>query len=548
MAPRPLWVFDSPLLRRALAEMNLAAVPVIVRAACGLAQKDFAAVAGWSKDALGAYERGARGGVFDLRMLLPFADAIGMPRQALLPLVLADPDVGPADDDDIGNGTVMEMDRHRFGTLIAGAAAAALAPRVPGGTTVSGAHLRYWQAGTDALYARDRAAGGSALLRPALRHWQQVRQALVASPGSRELRAVAGEAALCAGWIALDGGGSARARLLYGQARDLAAEAGDPFLTAHVLASMSMLEAEHARTGPGRDPASRALQLAYTAAEEARGLPVPRLHALIALRGASAASLLGDKAAFQAGTGRARRELARGYGDADPPQWLRFVTPAEVTGVEARGWLNLGDYGHAASLYRAVLEDDGLQPRNRASYGAGLADALLRNGDLKEAVAAAETVLTAIENGVNSARPEPAPPDPHRGCRRPTGQRLLHPVRRGSRRILPPGRAVPCRKPARIRKHPDGFNPFLTSTGCERVLYPEPSRPIEAGDSIVTFGRAITADMVGINVCVGWRRGRRSYGIGGRCAVTRGLRQAAIPTTCGLRSRKAGISPRRLPR
>jgi hypothetical protein len=36
----PLWLFDSPLLRRALAQLNVPAVPAIVRAACGLSQRD----------------------------------------------------------------------------------------------------------------------------------------------------------------------------------------------------------------------------------------------------------------------------------------------------------------------------------------------------------------------------------------------------------------------------------------------------------------------------------------------------------------------------
>ena len=91
MASRPLWVFDSLLLREALAQVNLAAVPAIVRAACGLSQRDLAAIVGWSPAALSYYERGVRDGMFDIRTVLQFADAVGMPRAALLPLVSADP-------------------------------------------------------------------------------------------------------------------------------------------------------------------------------------------------------------------------------------------------------------------------------------------------------------------------------------------------------------------------------------------------------------------------------------------------------------------------
>jgi hypothetical protein len=74
-------------------------------------------------------------------------------------------------------------------------------------------------------------------------------------------------------------------------------------------------------TGPSREPARKALRLAFQAQDEGRYLTVPRLHALIALRHASAASLLGDKAAFQAAIIQARRELDRGPQDEKPPEW-----------------------------------------------------------------------------------------------------------------------------------------------------------------------------------------------------------------------------------
>jgi hypothetical protein len=45
-----------------------------------------------------------------------------------------------------------------------------------------------------------------------------------------------------------------------------------------------------------------------------------------------------------------------------------------------------------------------LSPRDRASYGAGLAGALLTQGTLQEAVATATDVLHAIEGGVASMR------------------------------------------------------------------------------------------------------------------------------------------------
>jgi transcriptional regulator with XRE-family HTH domain len=404
MTSRPVWLFDSPLLRQALAQVNLSALPAIVRAACGLSQRDIAAMVGWSPAALSYYERGVRDGMFDVRTVLQFADAVGMPRAALLPLVFADPDAGLAAD--IENRAGMELTRRDFGGLAAAAGIVAVLPPVSAPRRVNSSYVRYWQACTDVLYARDRAVGGTVLLSPALQQWQLVRLAIKDSADGetgRQLLAVAGELALCTGWIAMDGGRLPLARPLYDEARELAATGGDAVLSVHVLTNQSMLYAEMARTGLSREPARQALRLAFQAQEEGRYLPIPRLHALIALRHASAASLLGDKAAFQAGITQARRELDRGPRDGNPPEWLRFVDETEITGVEARGYLNLGDASRSAQLYRQVLAS-GLSTRNRASYGAGLADALLKQGARQEAVAVATEVLPVLEGGVTSMR------------------------------------------------------------------------------------------------------------------------------------------------
>jgi transcriptional regulator with XRE-family HTH domain len=405
MPSQPTWLFDSSLLRQALAEVNLPAVPAIVRAACGVSQRDIAAMAGWSQAALSYYERGVRDGMYDIRTVLQFADAVGMPRAALLPLVFADADAGLTAD--TGDGTSVDvLSRRDFGGLAAAAGLSAALPAVSAPRQVTSSHIRYWQACVGTLYARDRSVGGTALLPLAIQQWRRARLA-ARDPGNGEaagqLLAAAGELALCTGWIALDGGQLPLARPLYEEARELAAGSGNTMLGVHVLTNQSMLYAEMARTGPSREPARQALRLAFKAQDEGRYLPVPRLHALIALRHASAASLLGDKAAFQAGITQARRELDRGPRDGNPPEWLRFVDQAEITGVEARGWLNLGEHGRSALLYRQVLGCE-LSPRNQVSYGAGLADALLRQGARQDAVTTAMGVLPALEGGITSMR------------------------------------------------------------------------------------------------------------------------------------------------
>jgi hypothetical protein len=271
---------------------------------------------------------------------------------------------------------------------------------------VSTSHVRYWRACTDVAYARGHAAGGTALLVPALAQWQRVWLAARESGASAiggQLLVAAGELALCTAWVALDAGCPQLAARLHAQASTLAGSAGDSVLVVHVLTSQSMLSAEMARGGPSREPARQALRQALKAQEEGRYLPIPALHTLIALHHAAAAALLGDKTAFHAAIRQARRELDRGPRDGDPPAWLRFVNEVEITGAEATGWLDLGDAHHAARLYQQVLAGE-LSPCRRASYGAGLAHALLTQGADDDAVTAATGVLAAIEAGMTSMR------------------------------------------------------------------------------------------------------------------------------------------------
>src|SRR4051794_17374686 len=209
MPSQPAWLFDSPLLRQALAEVNLPAVPAIVRAACGVPQRDIAAMAGWSQAALSYYERGVRDGMYDIRTALQFADAVGMPRAALLPLVFADADAGLT----AGDGTTMEqLSRRGFGGLAAAAGLSAALPPVTAPRRVTSSHIRYWQACADTLYARDRSVGGTVLLPLAVQQWRRARLAARDSRGggpANQPLAAAGGLGPCAGGVALCGGRAA---------------------------------------------------------------------------------------------------------------------------------------------------------------------------------------------------------------------------------------------------------------------------------------------------------------------------------------------------
>ena len=226
MPPQPSWLFDSPLLRQALAQVNLSAVPAIVRAACGVPQRDIAVMVGWSQSTLSYYEHGVRDGMYDVRTALQFADAVGMPRAALLPLVFADADVGLAARDETG----MELlSRRDFGGLASAASLSVALPAMTAPRRVTGSHVRYWQACADTLYARDRSVGGTVLLPLAMQQWRRVRLAARDRGGAESaerLFAAAGELALCTGWLAMDSGQLSVARPLYEQARELADDSG----------------------------------------------------------------------------------------------------------------------------------------------------------------------------------------------------------------------------------------------------------------------------------------------------------------------------------
>jgi transcriptional regulator with XRE-family HTH domain len=72
--------------------MDLGAVMAISRVAAGLSQLQLAQIVGCSQSTIWRIEAGKRQSLYDIRELLRFADAIGIPRRALLPLILGEQD------------------------------------------------------------------------------------------------------------------------------------------------------------------------------------------------------------------------------------------------------------------------------------------------------------------------------------------------------------------------------------------------------------------------------------------------------------------------
>ena len=214
-----------------------------------------------------------------------------------------------------------------------------------------------------------------------------------------ELQAVTSELAACAGFAAHDAGHQPLARALLTEAALLAT--GDPLLSVRAYGLLALQSNALAVGDPGR--AREALRFLDLTDAAARHEPCPRIHALIWMRRATASGILGDDVTIRRAIASARRELDRGDHPADP-HWTGFVDNTEVTAHEAIARLNQGKPDAAAGLFRDVLDDPDLPPRNRALYTAQLAASTEAAGDQAEAIGAGMQVLAALEGTVRSAR------------------------------------------------------------------------------------------------------------------------------------------------
>ncbi|ROO83700.1 helix-turn-helix protein [Actinocorallia herbida] len=403
------WVFDTLEIREVLAGLDLAALVVTIREATGMSQQELAElVPGWTQTKVGRIERGERDSLFDVRELLGFADAIGMPREALLPLLLGEPSATEG-----VRGRMREaeadVDRRTFTRSTAVLSAGLVLPgaAVAPPARATGAHLRHLRAALDGLWAKDRMVGGGGLLHQAVALFVRCRAMLDDSDYSeqvgRGLLSLCAELGNCAGFLAFDAGDHQLARRLFSEAALMAESSDDGMVTAQVYASMALHSIHLCRKTHERGHAREALRLLDRAGTSARHVPSAKLHALIEVRRAPAAALLGDTDRAVRSIGKARDELERDTHYAEP-ECLGFVTHAEITGFEAGAFRDLGKVGPAVRCYEHVLADPTLHDRNRANYVAGLADVLHEAGDTGSAHDFALTVLPALEGGISSKR------------------------------------------------------------------------------------------------------------------------------------------------
>ncbi|MGH3904814.1 MAG: hypothetical protein ACRDTE_11570, partial [Pseudonocardiaceae bacterium] len=370
--------------------MDLAAFVVLVRKASRLSLQGLGALMqeGRSKALMSMIERGQRDTLYDIRKLLAFTDALGMPRTALAPLILGDPDA-TLDDEDVAavwGVDTMDLSRRGFTTMSAGLALAAVLP-VP--ERVDLAHVRYLQNALVRLRDQDDVVGGGGVLGQCLRLFAHARRMLDESDYTaavgRELLVVTADLGIKSAWSAYDADNQPLARRLYEQSALLADGAEDGAQRAYLYANMVQQSTCLARYTGRKSLAREALRFAHRAEDAARREPSPALRALVSLRSSLAYAQLDDAAAFRSAIVAARRELDRGPHEADLPR-TRFVGHSEITGYEALGRAQLGGHSQATRLYQAVLDDSTRSPRDQAYYRALLAGNLVASADPEHAI------------------------------------------------------------------------------------------------------------------------------------------------------------------
>lgn len=398
-ADTPVWLWDSQPMRRALANLNFSGVLALLRSATGLTQQQLAdLVPGWTKTKVTRAESGERATLYDIRELLTLVDAVCMPREALLPLILGRTETAPDFYNHLEGG---EMDRRAFNAgLIALTTSALLPDGFLPPERVSPSHVHYLKTCVDELWTRDWAVGGANLIRDSIRLFGRAKSMLDESDYSdrigQGLLQAAADLANCTSFLAFDAGELALARRFSQEAAMLADSGEDSVLRAHIYATMAMQSTALARISGQRGPAREAMRALRVAAQAAKHQPSPKLHALIAMRSATVSALLGDPAAARTSIVEAHRELDRGDHPEDR-QALGFVDRSEVRGHEARVVSLLGDKGAAAALLQRVLDDEELAPRNRVYYQATLAETQLAGGHVASALDVGHQALGGLE-------------------------------------------------------------------------------------------------------------------------------------------------------
>ncbi|MBF6083817.1 helix-turn-helix transcriptional regulator [Nocardia cyriacigeorgica] len=373
----------------------------LVRRQLGLSQADFGDLLHWERTHVGRVERCEVGTIFDLRELTRATDALGIPRTALLPLLLGAGEPGTIENGDEGAD---DMDRRQFGRAasITAVAITATGAAASDPVKVGAPHIAHIQNVTRKLWEHDNRFGGGSIAKYAIQQSRLARRLLdhgEYGPRTRaELATATGWLSNSAAWLARDCGRADIARQLLTESVLLAEEHGDTTLLAACLGDLANVAITSSTLG--REP----VRLAQRAAELVRSVSSSRLNALRAAEEAIAHAAVGDTREFERSMTRVWLEVDHGLDSGDDPAWLDHVTVAELRALEARGRKLLGQHHKASDLYRESVDRPGNLPRDEASYRTYYAASLAGLGDTTSAVDAANSALSLLENTVNSPR------------------------------------------------------------------------------------------------------------------------------------------------
>ncbi|WP_406270496.1 helix-turn-helix domain-containing protein [Nocardia sp. NBC_00881] len=396
-------VWDSPRFRQLLASGMPGPALALVRKQMGLSQADFGELLHWDRTHAGRVERGEVGTIFDVRELVRAADALGIPRSALMPLLLGDSDAGTIDGGE-GEG-VDDVDRRQFvqaATVAVAATGAAADLPWSDPTRVGTGHIAYLRTVTQQLWEHDNQFGSGAIVDFAIQQYRLARRLLDHGEyGVRtgaELARAAGWLSNTAAWLSFDCGRTTLAWHQLSESVLLAEQCDDNELLAAALGDLTNMAVDSPTAS--REP----VRLARRSSELVRGVPSVRLNAWRAVEEARAYAAVGDASTFEKTLTRVWREADRGLDSQDDPAWLDCITEAELRVWEAKGRKLLGQHHRAVALCRESVGRAGNLPRDEASYRAYFAASLAGLGEFEAAIATGHTALSLLEGPVSSLR------------------------------------------------------------------------------------------------------------------------------------------------
>ncbi|MBF6290000.1 helix-turn-helix domain-containing protein [Nocardia cyriacigeorgica] len=402
----PVFAWDTPEFRSALATGRPGRALTLVRKAAGLTQAGFGELMHWNRTHVGRIERDEVATLHDVYQLGRAADALGIPRLALLPALLQTPDVGNIEITDYEGA---DVDRRQFGqvsALILGAAltataapANAAAPAPP--RRIGSDHVRHFAATAERLWAHDNDFGSGGMLHAALDQFTTAQRILehadYDTTTGTELAAVTADLGLVSGWLAYDSADQTTAARCYKDALVLAERGGDDSVAADIIDALR----QQSWTG-GR--MREALQLSLRASDRSRNDRSARLQAILAAREGVAYAAVGDRRECERALAAAWRQVDRGLDDPDDPVRLHYITADEIRTIEAHARRYLGQHDTAADIYRDTIHAGHHPLRDEASYRAYYAASLADLGDTRTALTEGLTALALFEGSVKSPR------------------------------------------------------------------------------------------------------------------------------------------------